>query len=97
VLGRCGIARAFQKGSLTIYENGVTSLNLRRREDLGPGIPNPSPELDRLASAGHHLTELCRVVATPILKGLHHEYRLTREAAGLATMQARIKFADHTG
>jgi 7-cyano-7-deazaguanine synthase in queuosine biosynthesis len=28
------IARAYQTNSLTIYENGVTSLNLRRREDL---------------------------------------------------------------
>jgi 7-cyano-7-deazaguanine synthase in queuosine biosynthesis len=28
------IARAYQKDSLAIYENGVTSLNLRRREDL---------------------------------------------------------------
>jgi hypothetical protein len=25
---------------------------------LGPGIPDPSPELNRLRSAGHHLPEV---------------------------------------
>ena len=30
---------------------------------------------------GRHLPERCRVIATPILRGLHHEYRVVREAA----------------
>jgi putative transposase len=53
----------------------------RPHASLGPGIPNPSPELNRPVSTGHHLPERCRVVATPILNGLHHEYRLARKAA----------------
>jgi hypothetical protein len=32
-------------------------------------------------SAGHRLPEQTDVIATPILGGLHHEYRLARHAA----------------
>jgi hypothetical protein len=35
------------------------------------------------------------VVATPILGGLHHEYRLARETATVR-MQRRIILADHS-
>ena len=48
---------------------------------LGPGIPHPLPEQNQLVSTGHRLPEHTRVIATPILSGLHHEYRLTRDAA----------------
>ncbi len=64
-----------------ILREWVTHYNRGRpHASLGPGIPDPSPELTPLVSAGHHLPERCRVVATPILNGLHHEYRLAREA-----------------
>jgi hypothetical protein len=53
----------------------------RPHASLGPGMPDPAPALNQQVSAGHHLPERCRVVATPILNGLHHEYCLAREAA----------------
>ncbi len=49
-----------------------------RRAD---GIPDPVPDLCELLSNGHGLPRHVRVVATPILGGLHHEYRLRRNAA----------------
>jgi putative transposase len=46
---------------------------------LGPGLPDPPP--DRVvASNGHHLPTDHRVVATPILGGLHHDYVLEAAA-----------------
>jgi transposase InsO family protein len=52
----------------------------RPHASLGPGIPEP---LARTVSrsAGHHLPPGHRVAATPILGGLHHEYRLQPVAA----------------
>jgi hypothetical protein len=37
--------------------------------------------VNRPVPSGHRLLESSRVIATPILGGLHHEYRLEREAA----------------
>ena len=53
----------------------------RPHASLGPGIPQPVPDADQLTSAGHRLPEHTEVIATPILGGLHHEYRLARRAA----------------
>ena len=65
-----------------ILRDWVTHYNRGRpHASLGPGIPESSPELIRPVPVGHHLPEHCRVVETPILGGLHHEYRLAREAA----------------
>jgi putative transposase len=49
---------------------------------LGPGIPQPPPHLPTpLQAHRHRLPEHLRVVARPILSGLHHEYRLEAQAA----------------
>jgi putative transposase len=53
----------------------------RPHASLGPGIPEPSPALIRPAPTGHRLPTGSRVIATPVLNGLHHEYQLGREAA----------------
>ena len=53
----------------------------RPHASLGPGIPEVSPALFQPAPTGHRLPTGSRVLATPILNGLHHEYRLVREAA----------------
>ena len=53
----------------------------RPHTSLGPGIPEPSPAQIRPAPTGHRLPTGCRVIATPVLNGLHHEYQLVREAA----------------
>jgi putative transposase len=46
---------------------------------LGPGIPESALRAPR--AVGHDLPQGHRVAATPILAGLHHEYRLERVAA----------------
>jgi transposase InsO family protein len=51
----------------------------RPHSGLGPGLPEPLP--DRVvASNGHQLPDGQPVVATPILGGLHHEYRFEAAA-----------------
>lgn len=52
----------------------------RPHASIGPGIPEVPPE--RLAQpTGHHIRDGHRVIAAPILAGLHHEYRLEPWAA----------------
>jgi transposase InsO family protein len=53
----------------------------RPHTSLGPGFPERSPGERPPRPSGHRLPAGRRVVATPILGGLHHEYRLEREAA----------------
>jgi hypothetical protein len=53
----------------------------RPHASLGPGIPDPLYEPNQFASTGHRLPEHARVLATPILGGLHPEYRVARDAA----------------
>jgi putative transposase len=52
----------------------------RPHASLGPGIPEPSG-LTVLRAVDHQLPDGHRVVAKPILAGLHHEYRLEPIAA----------------
>ncbi len=52
----------------------------RPHASLGPGIPDVP--LGRLARQnGHRIPDGHRVIAAPILAGLHHEYRLEPLAA----------------
>jgi putative transposase len=53
----------------------------RPHSALGPGIPEPNQ--DRVPASGHRhtLPTGYGVKSTPVLGGLHHEYRLEKEAA----------------
>ena len=54
----------------------------RPHMSLGPGIPQPPPPLPMTRHARRHrLPAHRRVVARSVVGGLHHEYRLTAEAA----------------
>jgi hypothetical protein len=49
---------------------------------LGPGIPQSLAALPvPLQEQRHRWPAHCRVVARPILVGLHHEYRLEEQVA----------------
>jgi len=57
----------------SILREWVTHYNRGRpHASLGPEIPDPLSEWKQPASTGHRLTEHGRVIATPILGGLHH-------------------------
>jgi len=48
---------------------------------LGPGVPDPRLGDQPVKPCGHNLPVGHHVVATPVLGGLHHEYRVQRLAA----------------
>ena len=48
---------------------------------LGPGIPEPNQDSVPASDDRHKLPAGYRVVKTSVLGGLHHEYRLVKEAA----------------
>ena len=51
----------------------------RPHRALGPGIPARA-KTERNGHRGHLIPVGCRVVATPVLGGLHHEYSLEKAA-----------------
>jgi putative transposase len=53
----------------------------RPHASLGPGIPNPRPDTLPPSASGHQIRAGYRVVAEPVLGGLHHEYGLEPMAA----------------
>jgi transposase InsO family protein len=53
----------------------------RPHSSLGPGIPEPSQEPVPASDHRHKLPVGYRLTKTPVLGGLHHEYRLVKEAA----------------
>lgn len=54
----------------------------RPHSSLGPGLPEPGQDLPvPIRYHRHQLPEGWRVMAKPILGGLHHEYRLEKMAA----------------
>ena len=48
---------------------------------LGPGLPEPSLESVPASDHRHKLPAGYRLTITPVLGGLHHEYRLVKDAA----------------
>ena len=53
----------------------------RPHSSLGPGTPDPSSTKAEPQPQRHCIPKDCRIVATPILGGLHHEYRQEKVAA----------------
>ena len=53
----------------------------RPRSSLGPGIPDPCVAPQAPGPPRHQIASDHRVIATPVLGGLHHEYRLVKVAA----------------
>src|SRR5213594_1580081 len=53
----------------------------RPHSSLGPGTPDASTPKAELQTQRHCIPKNCRVAATSILGGLHHEYRLEKIAA----------------
>jgi putative transposase len=53
----------------------------RPHASLGPGIPEPIQASAPNSVDRHKLPVGYRIVSKPILDGLHHDYRLEREAA----------------
>jgi putative transposase len=71
-----GHVRAILREWVTHYNRG------RPHASLGPGLPESSGMVAAVGEAhGHSFPAGCRVAAMPILGGLHHEYRLQRQAA----------------
>ena len=53
----------------------------RPHSSLGPGIPEPPQATTPAGPHRHKLPDGYRVIAKPVLGGLHHEYGLKQEAA----------------
>jgi len=65
-----------------IMKQWVVHYNMSRpHSSLGPGIPDAHFQKPQLQSKRHRVPKNHRVAVTPILGGLHHEYRLQEIAA----------------
>lgn len=71
-----------EKHLRSILKEWVTHYNQGRpHSSLGPGIPDAPASMPAVQASGHFIPGNHRVVARPILGGLHHEYRLEKVAA----------------
>jgi transposase InsO family protein len=66
---------------MTIQEWGLHYNRGRPHSSLGPGIPEPNQDRVPASDHRHKLPDGYRVVKKSVLGGLHHEYRLVKEAA----------------
>jgi putative transposase len=66
---------------MTIKEWGLHYNRGRPHSSLGPGIPEPKQYRVPASNQRHKLPAGYCVVKTSVLGGLHHEYRLVKEAA----------------
>ena len=53
----------------------------RPQSSLGPGVPEPNQDSVPASDHRHKLPAGYRIVKRSVLGGLHHEYRLVKEAA----------------
>src|ERR1051326_5451838 len=66
---------------VTIKKWGFQYNRGRPHSSLGPGIPEPDEDSVPASGHRHKLPAGYRVVKTSVLGGLHHEYRLVKDAA----------------
>jgi putative transposase len=66
---------------MTIKEWGLHYNRGRPHSSLGPGIPETNQNSNPASDHRHKLPAGYRVAKTSVLGGLHHEYRLVKEAA----------------
>jgi len=66
---------------MTVKEWGLHYNRGRPHSSLGPGIPEPNQDRVPASDHRHKLPAGYRVVKRSVLGGLHHEYRLVKEAA----------------
>jgi transposase InsO family protein len=71
-----------REDALRLIQTYVDHYNRARpHSSLGPGIPEPSGGIPVPQISGHSIPYRHRVVGSPVLGGLHHEYRLEKVAA----------------
>jgi transposase InsO family protein len=66
---------------MTAKERGLHYNRGPPHSSLGPGLPEPNQDSVPASDHRHKLPAGYRVVKRPVLGGLHHEYRLVKEAA----------------
>jgi len=66
---------------MMVKEWGLHYNRGRPHSSLGPGVPDQSQQSVPASDHRHKLPAGYRVARTPVLGGLHHEYRLVKEAA----------------
>jgi hypothetical protein len=66
---------------MTVKEWGLYYNRGRPHSSPGPGLPEPNQDRVPARDHRHELSAGYRVVKRSVLGGLHHEYRLVKEAA----------------